>query len=103
MSTNTTFADKPLFLGMDFGTSGARASLIDNAGLEHFQTDVSFSENTWQEWQQVLCQVITAIPADLRRRIEAIAFCGTVVHTLSGSTIIFVIAAASCLSPDSAR
>jgi sugar (pentulose or hexulose) kinase len=77
LSTNTTFADKPLFLGVDFGTSGARVSLIDNAGLEHFQTGVSFSENTWQEWQQVLRQVITAIPADLRRCIEAIAFCGT--------------------------
>jgi len=66
-----------LFLGLDFGTSGARASLIDHAGLEHFQTGVSFSENTWQEWRQALCQVITAIPVELRQRIEAIALCGT--------------------------
>jgi sugar (pentulose or hexulose) kinase len=66
-----------LFLGLDFGTSGARASLIDHAGLEHFQTGVSFSENTWQEWRQALHQVIAAIPVDLRQRIEAIAFCGT--------------------------
>jgi sugar (pentulose or hexulose) kinase len=66
-----------LFLGLDFGTSGTRASLIDNAGLEHFQTGVSFSESTWQEWQHALHQVIATIPVDLRQRIEAIAFCGT--------------------------
>jgi sugar (pentulose or hexulose) kinase len=77
LSINTTSADKPLFLGLDFGTSGARASLIDNAGLEHFQTGVSLSENTWQEWQHALRQLIVAIPPELRRRIVAIAVCGT--------------------------
>ncbi|MDR2219445.1 MAG: FGGY-family carbohydrate kinase [Methylobacillus sp.] len=77
MSISPTFAGEPLFLGLDFGTSGARISLINSAGAEHFQTGVSFSENIWQEWQQVLRQLIIAIPADLRHRIAALAFCGT--------------------------
>lgn len=66
-----------MFLGLDFGTSGARASLIDHAGLEQFQTGVSFSDNTWQEWQQALRELTAAIPPDLRQRIAAIALCGT--------------------------
>ncbi|MDR2876206.1 MAG: carbohydrate kinase, partial [Methylobacillus sp.] len=66
-----------LFLGLDFGTSGARVSLIDSAEQEHFHASASFSDNTWQEWQTALQQLIAAIPADLRRRIAALAFCGT--------------------------
>lgn len=77
MSINQTSAGKPLFLGLDFGTSGARASLIDHAGVERFQTGVSFRDNTWQEWRTALHTLIAAIPADSRKRIAALAFCGT--------------------------
>jgi sugar (pentulose or hexulose) kinase len=80
LSINPISAAKPLFLGLDFGTSGARASLIDRAGLEHFQTGVSFRDNAWQEWREwreALHELIDAIPADLRKRIAALAFCGT--------------------------
>lgn len=77
MSTSPTSAANALFLGLDFGTSGARASLIDYAGLEHFQTGVSFTGNTWQEWKLALRQLVAALPAEARQRIAAIAFCGT--------------------------
>ena len=66
-----------MYLGLDFGTSGARASLIDAAGAEVFQFGVAFHDNIWQEWLTALRQLLAAIPADLRRRIRAIAFCGT--------------------------
>lgn len=66
-----------LYLGLDFGTSGARASLIDDAGIPQFQHVVTFNENTWQEWLAALRQLLAAIPAELRHRLQAIAFCGT--------------------------
>jgi sugar (pentulose or hexulose) kinase len=66
-----------LYLGLDFGTSGARASLVDATGTPVHQLDVAFSDNNWQEWQAVLGQLLAAIPADLRRHISSVAFCGT--------------------------
>jgi sugar (pentulose or hexulose) kinase len=66
-----------LYLGLDFGTGGARASLIDAAGAEVFQHGVAFHDNTWQEWLTALRQLLATIPAELRPRIHAIALCGT--------------------------
>lgn len=78
MSTSTTpAADTQLYLGLDFGTSGARASLIDDAGKEVFQHGVAYTDNTWQEWQSALQQLLGALPVDLRPNIRAIALCGT--------------------------
>lgn len=76
MSTSPTSAAN-LYLGLDFGTGGARASLIDDAETEVFQIGVAFRDNIWQEWLVALRQLLTAIPAELRPRILAIAFCGT--------------------------
>ena len=78
MSTNPTPAARSsLYLGLDFGTSGARASLIDDAGTEILQSGVAFHDNIWQEWLAALQQLLAAIPAELRQRIHAIALCGT--------------------------
>lgn len=66
-----------LYLGLDFGTSGARASLIDDAGTEVFRSGVAFHDNIWQEWLTALRQLLAAIPAELRQRTHAIALCGT--------------------------
>ena len=73
----TPEVSSPLYLGLDFGTSGARASLIDAAEVEVFQSGVAFHDNIWQEWLTALQQLLTAIPAELRQHINAIAFCGT--------------------------
>jgi len=73
----TPEVSSPLYLGLDFGTSGARASLIDDAGTEVFRSGVTFHDNIWQEWLTALRQLLAAIPAELRCRIRAIAFCGT--------------------------
>lgn len=66
-----------MYLGLDFGTGGARASLIDAAGAEAFQSGVAFHDNIWPEWLVALRQLLATIPAELRQRIHAIAFCGT--------------------------
>lgn len=78
MITSPIPADKPkLYLGLDFGTGGARASLIDDEHTEVFQTGVAFQDNTWQEWLVALRHLFAVIPAGLRERIQSIAFCGT--------------------------
>ncbi|MEZ0246570.1 MAG: FGGY-family carbohydrate kinase [Methylophilaceae bacterium] len=78
MNTSPIPADKSkLYLGLDFGTGGARASLIDEEGSEVFQTGVAYQDNTWQEWLVALRHLFAATPAELRGRIKSIAFCGT--------------------------
>jgi len=78
LNTNPIPAGKEaLYLGLDFGTSGARASLIDANGTPVHQQDVTFSDNNWQEWQSVLGRLLAAIPAAFRERISSVAFCGT--------------------------
>lgn len=67
----------PYHLGLDFGTSGARACVVDRAGVPLFQHHLLFTHNTWQEWQAVLQQLLEAIPPDMRRQIAEIAFCAT--------------------------
>lgn len=75
MSTSPTRAD--CALGLDFGTSGARASLIDSADSELFALSLPYSRNDWPAWQAALTQLLAAMPAKLRGRIQAIALCGT--------------------------
>ncbi|MGV0025679.1 FGGY-family carbohydrate kinase [Phormidesmis priestleyi] len=80
-----------LYLGIDFGTSGARAiSLSDPQGVAvtpsdnnlaeiQFQTSRPFtqSENLPALWQNTLFQLIDQIPKTLRSQIRAIAINGT--------------------------
>jgi sugar (pentulose or hexulose) kinase len=68
-------------LGIDFGTSGARAIAIDSEGAIAHQTSVSWlengSSNNSDRWQQGLYQLCEQIPVSLRQEISAIAFDGT--------------------------
>lgn len=78
MSTSPTpEGNANLFLGLDSGTGGARASLIDASGTPQFRHAVHFTDNTWQEWRAALKQLLDAIPAEFRSRLKAIAICGT--------------------------
>ncbi|BAY64817.1 carbohydrate kinase FGGY [Calothrix brevissima NIES-22] len=67
------------FLGIDFGTSGARAIIIDAAAS--IQAEMRFPwENSpdWLDvWQKALWGLLEAIPEPLRREIKAIAINGT--------------------------
>lgn len=67
------------YLGLDFGTSGARSTVIDAAGNIHNESHYSFynSGNLIDLWQDALFNLITQIPLQLRQEIRAIAIDGT--------------------------
>ncbi|BAY34119.1 carbohydrate kinase FGGY [Nostoc carneum NIES-2107] len=78
-----------LFLGIDFGTSGARAIVIDAEAT--IQAEIKYpweiSANWVDVWQQALFTLLASIPEALRQGIQAIAINGT------SSTVLLVNAA----------
>jgi sugar (pentulose or hexulose) kinase len=68
-------------LGIDFGTSGCRAIVIDLNETIHLETAINFSESpssNWIEiWKQSLFELFANIPQDLTQSIQAIAINGT--------------------------
>ena len=69
------------YLGIDFGTSGARAIVIDVGANICTQTTVNFPRSRfskWTEiWQETLFALIEKIPEALRTEINSIAINGT--------------------------
>lgn len=70
-----------LYLGLDFGTSGARAVLIDSNFQLKAQTQYVW-ENSQENklpdvWQKALFSLISDIPQEMRGEIRAIAIDGT--------------------------
>lgn len=70
-----------LYIGIDFGTSGARAVVIDVEATIHAQArypfELSVSNMDARGWQTALFALIEQIPKELRREIRAIAIDGT--------------------------
>lgn len=71
-----------LYLGIDFGTSGARAVVIDVAGNTKAEVEQQFRIDTqadiWvQVWQETLFNLIKQIIEPVRQKIKAIAINGT--------------------------
>lgn len=66
-----------LYLGLDFGTSGARAVVIDAQGHIVVQAHCSYDIADWRSWLRALYWLCASLPAPLRRRIVAIAIDGT--------------------------
>lgn len=74
--------DKPLyFLGIDFGTSGARIQVIDLEGRAVAQDSRAFGAldeyDLAATWREALWDLIASIPAPMRARLAAIAVDGT--------------------------
>ncbi len=72
----------PLWLGIDFGTSGARAIAIDQAGtVQAMTTEAWESPDRPQDypvlWLQALETLVRDLPAGVRRGLQAIAINGT--------------------------
>ena len=69
------------YLGIDFGTSGARAIVIDIDANILTQATVNFpaaTVNKWTEiWQETLFTLLAKIPQAIRTEIQAIAINGT--------------------------
>uniref|UniRef100_A0A803Q9R3 D-ribulose kinase n=1 Tax=Cannabis sativa TaxID=3483 RepID=A0A803Q9R3_CANSA len=78
-----------LYLGMDFGTSGARFALIDKQGTIHAEGKREYplymSEETmdWAlSWKTTLFLLLEDVPSHLRQTIAAISIDGTSATTL---------------------
>jgi len=72
-----------LYLGIDFGTTGARSTVIDSQGTIHSETEYTFANNGQQHpelpsvWQNALWDSIEQIPPAIRNQVRAIAIDGT--------------------------
>ena len=67
------------YLGIDFGTSGARAIVIDEQKIICAESKEQFfsRDSLIKTWQQALFNLIRKIPKSLRKSIKAIAINGT--------------------------
>lgn len=69
-----------LYLGIDFGTSGARAIAIDDQGQLHAQANHPFLDPATDragQWQTALWHLIAQLPQAIREQVQAIAINGT--------------------------
>ena len=70
-----------LYLGIDFGTTGARSTIIDSQGTIHCETAYTFANAQQPElpsvWQNALWAVIEQIPPTIRNQVRSIALDGT--------------------------
>lgn len=69
----------PYWLGLDFGTSGARAVVIDGDRQLCWSHHLGFpdSENNLKTWEHSLWQLLGAIPPHFRQKLQALAINGT--------------------------
>ena len=76
-----TLAHLNLYLGLDFGTSGARAAVIDDNGIITTEANYPFEQNAASDWagcwQTAIYALMTQIPQQLRQEVRAIAINGT--------------------------
>lgn len=70
-----------LYLGIDFGTSGARCTVIDSKRKiqkeGRYDFGMAASDNLPACWQTALFTIIEQIPLSIKKQIEAIAINGT--------------------------
>ncbi|MGK7909990.1 MAG: FGGY-family carbohydrate kinase [Synechococcus sp.] len=75
-----------LFLGIDFGTSGARAITIDASGCTQAQSRCEYpplsEQNVANDWQSTLWTLLDRLPRERRQQVQAIAIDGTSSTTL---------------------
>jgi sugar (pentulose or hexulose) kinase len=67
------------YLGIDFGTSGARAAVVDHNGhiLAEARSAYTTGDDPAAVWQATLFELIARTPSSLRLRLKAIAIDGT--------------------------
>lgn len=65
------------YLGIDFGTSGARAIAIDAAGKIQAQTRVALPSQGTEVWRVALMEVLTKLPSVIRQHTRSLALNGT--------------------------
>lgn len=69
------------FAGLDFGTSGARVTVIDRSETIVFEYQTAYAiapQSAWSDiWLQALATLLGALPAEIRAGLAAIAINGT--------------------------
>jgi sugar (pentulose or hexulose) kinase len=66
------------FLGLDFGTSGARACVLDKAGEQVFESRAGYANATEpRHWREALYGLIAELPIEIRSHLAALAIDGT--------------------------
>ncbi len=66
------------FLGLDFGTSGARVAVLDETGQLFFESRVTYADPANpQHWREALFDLIAGLPAEIRHGLSALATDGT--------------------------
>lgn len=66
------------YLGLDFGTSGARACVLDEAGETVFEKRGAYADPaSAQAWREALFGLIEGLPAEIRLNLSALAIDGT--------------------------
>lgn len=69
-----------MFLGLDFGTSGARACVIDHAKSIVWEQRVAYADvaaQTPDDWREALQTILSALPEHLASRLQGLAIDGT--------------------------
>jgi D-ribulokinase len=66
-----------LFLGIDFGTSGARLIAIDNDRNICWSDSTTYLAQTATQWSMALFELLTKMPIDLKNQVTRIALDGT--------------------------
>jgi D-ribulokinase len=66
-----------LFLGIDFGTSGARLIAIDNDRNVCWSDVATYGAQTATQWSLALFELVAKMPIDLKSQVTRIAFDGT--------------------------
>ena len=66
------------YLGLDFGTSGARACVLDKAGERVFESRTAYADAADpRHWREALYWLIAALPIEVRANLAALAIDGT--------------------------
>ncbi|MGC2167022.1 MAG: FGGY-family carbohydrate kinase [Gallionella sp.] len=68
------------YLGLDFGTSGARSSVIDDDHVVVWKQQVSYADaasQTPQDWRSALHQLLRGLPGSIASHLSDIAIDGT--------------------------
>ncbi|PNW86846.1 hypothetical protein CHLRE_02g098150v5 [Chlamydomonas reinhardtii] len=81
MALAAPHAQGPLYLGLDFGTSGARAAVIDEEGRVVQDVKKGYGEGAAADWigswHRVLFELIGSVDPQIRAGVAAVAFDGT--------------------------
>jgi sugar (pentulose or hexulose) kinase len=66
------------FLGLDFGTSGARACVLGEADEPVYESRTAYADPADpRHWREVLSELIEGLPAEIRAGLSALAIDGT--------------------------